>query len=160
MRGLSILIDQTRNSKGGSEMGKTDADGLRAELSAALRKCGLSDQEPNNKQEILEKIQDAFVVGNPRAWWTNLKIKPIVRNYEGDSGYLHIGELAPSSEESVWFLVDEDNEEKFLFDVPLHAVPEIIKECRYFEYYIAAQDLQWLLAENDHGDLLFMAKNG
>jgi hypothetical protein len=56
----------------------------------------------------------------------------------------------------VWFGVDESNEKKFIFDIPIYAIPEIVKECRYFEYYVASPDLSWWLAENDHGDLLFV----
>ncbi|MNV85064.1 hypothetical protein D3C71_1789860 [compost metagenome] len=133
-----------------------DADDFRGELSTALKKCGLSDQQASNRDALLEKIQKKFFVGNPRAWWTSFKRRPIVLQCEDDSGYLRLAELAPSSATDVWFVVDECNEEKFIFNVPLHAVAQVIKECRYFEYYVVSPDFSWLLAENDHGDLLFV----
>jgi hypothetical protein len=102
------------------------------ELSATLKVCQLSNQQPHNKDDLLANIKNKFVIGNPRAWWANLKSKPTVRQYEDDSGYLHINELAPRLVENVWFIVDENNEEKFLFEVPIIAVPNIIKECRFF----------------------------
>ncbi|PVD40764.1 hypothetical protein C5188_20470 [Serratia liquefaciens] len=141
-------------------MEKLDADDFKIELSAALKKCGLSDQQPSNRTVLLGKIQEAFVVGNPRAWWTSFKAKPSVLQCEDDSAYLRLVEVAPPSARNVWFVVDESNEEKFIFDVPIHAIAEIVKECRYFEYYVVSPDFSWLLAENDHGDLLFVTNAG
>ncbi|MBR8062609.1 MULTISPECIES: DUF6756 family protein [Burkholderia] len=137
-------------------MENLDADDFKAELSIALKNCGLSDQQPSNREALLRKIHGIFVDGNPRAWWTSLKEKPIVFQYEDDSGYLHLAELAPSSTRDVWFVVDEGDEEKFIFDAPIQAISEVIKECRFFEYYVVPKDFSWMLAENDHGDLLFV----
>ncbi|MFC0397417.1 DUF6756 family protein [Paraburkholderia rhizosphaerae] len=158
MRGRSILIGRTKNCEANQIMNNLDADDFRAELSTALRKCGLTDEQPVDKKELLEKIQRTFVAGDPRAWWLSFKIKPAVLHCEDNNGYLRISELAPTSTKNVWFVVDESNEEKFVFDVPVQAIAEIIKECRYFEYYVVAHDLSWLIAENDHGDLLFVTE--
>ncbi|MNQ35554.1 hypothetical protein D3C85_490430 [compost metagenome] len=136
-------------------MVKPGADDFRIELSAALKNCGLGDQQASDSVALLEKIQKKFVVGNPRAWWTGLKNANVL-SFEGDSGYLRIAKLAPPSVTHVWFVVDECNEEEFIFNVPIHAVSQIIKECRYFEYYVVSPDFYWLLAENDHGDLLLV----
>ena len=136
---------------------ESEADGsFESELFNALKKCGLSDRQPNNKDELIKKIQEAFVLGNPRAWWMHLKRKPKVLHCENDNGYLRLNELVPSSVSDVWFVVDEDNENKYLFYVPFNTVPDIVRECRYFEYYIVSHDLSWMLVENDHGDLLFV----
>jgi hypothetical protein len=139
-------------------MENLDADDFRAELSTALGKCGLSDEQPINRKALLERIQGTFVAGDPRAWWLSFKTKPTVLHCEDNNGYLRLSELAPASTKNVWFVVDESNEEKFVFDVPFHAIAEIIKECRYFEYYVVAPDFSWLIAENDHGDLLFVTE--
>ncbi|MBF5010427.1 DUF6756 family protein [Burkholderia pseudomultivorans] len=141
-------------------MENLDADDFKAELCTALKRCGLSDEQPKNRKALLERIQETFVAGNPRAWWLSLKKKPIVLNYADDSGYLRLAELVPPATENVWFVVDERNEEKLIFDVPIHAVSEIIRECRYFEYYVVSPDFSWLMAENDHGDLLFVGNIG
>ncbi|WP_321845471.1 DUF6756 family protein [Paraburkholderia bannensis] len=137
-------------------MENLDADDFKAELSTALKKCGMNGEQPNNRKALLKKIQDTFVAGNPRAWWLSFKTKPTVLHCEDDNGYLRLAELVPSSTKNVWFVVDESNEEKLVFDVSIHAISEIIKECRYFEYYVVPPDFSWLIAENDHGDLLFV----
>lgn len=84
----------------------------------------------------------------------SFKKKPIVLHCADDSGYLRLAQLAPPVTKNVWLVVDESNEGKFVLDVPIHAVSEIIRECRYFEYYVVSPDFLWVMAENDHGDLL------
>ncbi|MFJ2331797.1 DUF6756 family protein [Pseudomonas helleri] len=66
--------------------------------------------------------------------------------------------MAPPTTGDVWLIVDEDNDEKFVFSLPLSKIKKITEECRYFEYYIVDKNLKWLLAENDHGDLIFSEK--
>ncbi|MFJ4456723.1 DUF6756 family protein [Pseudomonas sp. NPDC089392] len=125
------------------------------ELHQAFSKQQLLRTEPKHKKEVLLKIQSAFIKGNPRAWWTSLISKPKIHTFENNTGYLHLFELVPGPIENVWFIADEDNEEKLLFCLPLKKIPSILEECRYFEYYIVDKQLSWMIAENDHGDLVF-----
>ena len=68
-------------------------------------------------------------------------------------------EVAPPTTDDVWLIADEDNEEKLLFSLPLSKIKSILEECRYFEYYIVDKNFTWLLAENDHGDILISNNN-
>lgn len=52
-------------------------------------------------------------------------------------------------------IADEENEEKLVFSPPLKSIASILEECRHFEYYIIDKQLRWMIAENDHGDLIF-----
>ncbi|EKN1469811.1 hypothetical protein PWK59_004616, partial [Salmonella enterica] len=53
-----------------------------------------------------------------------------------------------------FLIADEDNEQIYVYNVPLNSLPEIIENCRYFEYSVADHELSWLICENDHGDLI------
>lgn len=88
-----------------------------------------------------------------------MAVAPKIYTFGDNSGYLHLTEVAPPTTDDVWFIVDEDNDQKFVFSLPLSEIKNIIEECRYFEYYIVDKKLKWLLAENDHGDLIFSEKN-
>ncbi|WP_217190152.1 DUF6756 family protein [Pseudomonas shirazica] len=125
------------------------------EISQAFDKQQLSRVEPTHKKEILSKIQSTFIKGNPRAWWTSLRSKPNIQNFDDNTGYLHLCELAPKPLEDVWLIADEDNEEKLLFSLPFKNIISILDDCRHFEYYIVDKQLSWMIAENDHGDLIF-----
>ena len=125
------------------------------EICQALDKQELSSAQPTYKNEILSEIQSTFIKGNPRARWSSLLSKPKVQQLEDNTRHLHLCELVPPPAEDVWLIADEDNEEKFVFSVPLMSIPSILDECRYFEYYITDKKLSWMIAENDHGDLIF-----
>jgi hypothetical protein len=128
------------------------------ELSLAFSKQHLPCKEPENKDTILSKIKSTFVKGNPRAWWLSFSKTPIIQVFDDNSGHLHLSELAPANTKDIWLIVDEDNESKLIFSAPLEKVPNILEDCRYFEYYLVNKELTWILAENDHGDLLFSEK--
>lgn len=87
-----------------------------------------------------------------------MAVAPKIYTFNDNSAYLHLDEVAPPTTGDVWLIVDEDNDEKFVFSLPLSKIKKIIEECRYFEYYIVDKNLKWLLAENDHGDLIFPKK--
>jgi hypothetical protein len=132
------------------------ADDFGTELSEALKKCGVSDQQPADREKLLDHIKQTFVKGNPRAWWTSFKKKPAILHSGDNEGYLDLDAFVPSNSKDGWFVIDERNEDKLLFFVPLHSIPQIIRACRFFEYYIVSSEFSWLIAENDHGDILFV----
>jgi len=133
----------------------TDTDfTLPEELLKAFEDQGISYKEPTRKIEILSEIQAKFIIGNPRAWWISLSTAPTVRTFHDNTGHLHLCKLAPDHSGDIWFIIDEDNEEKLIFSAPLNKIPSVLENCRFFEYYIVDKDLKWIIAENDHGDLL------
>lgn len=129
------------------------------ELSLAFSKQGLPYEEPKNKEALVLDIENKFVRGKPRAWWLSFSTKPTIQVFDDNSAPMHLSELAPASTKDIWLIVDEDNENKYIFSAPLEKVPHILDECRYFEYYIVDKELTWILAENDHGDLLLSEIN-
>lgn len=140
-------------------MNQTNSSSLKTELEEALALNGLVAHEIANKDEVLSAIESIFVKERPRAWWLSLAAKPKIYTFTDNSAYLHIEEVAPPTADDVWLIADEDNEEKLLFSLPLSKIKSILEECRFFEYYIVDKNLTWLLAENDHGDILVSNSN-
>jgi hypothetical protein len=140
-------------------MNQTSSSSLKIEIEEALILNGLIAHKIENKDEVLSAIESIFVKERPRAWWLSLKAKPKIHTFTDNSAYLHIAEVAPPTTDDVWLIADEDNEEKLLFSLPLSKIKSILEECRYFEYYIVDKNLTWLLAENDHGDILVSKNN-
>ena len=132
---------------------------LEKELKAACELAGITVDEIQNRDEVIQGIKNKFVIGDPRAWWNHLKFHPKIYEFESNTGYLHLEDVAPTLEGNIWFIVDEDNELMYLYKMPLNKVKVIIGECRYFEYYVVAENFSWLIAENDHGNLL-LTKDG
>jgi hypothetical protein len=127
---------------------------LAEELRSALKEQGISSDEPSEKPEIILKIQSTFVIGNPRAWWLSLAAAPTIQVFYENTGHLHLCELAPDHSGEIWFIADEDNEDKLIFSAPLEKISLVLENCRFFEYYIVDKNLKWMITENDHGDLL------
>lgn len=95
---------------------------LRSELSAALISEGLSPNEIEDKERVTSLIEKRFISGTPRAWWLSLVSKPEVYSFAGNSGYQHLLEIFPADNDKVWFVVDDDDKEKFVFFIPLNKV--------------------------------------
>lgn len=132
---------------------------LRAELEDAFNKAGIGDYVVVNATAIIEKIKKNYVSGNPRAWWLSLKNKIDTLHYEDNSGYKYIAEIVENKfsqahNSYVFFLADENNEQMYLYKIPLNALVFVIKQCRYFEYYVVSEELSWLVCENDHGEII------
>lgn len=140
-------------------MNQANNTSLKCEIESALIAAGLANNEAEDKDRVLSIVEATFVKDKPRAWWTSLAVEPKIYTFNDNSAYLHLTEVAPPTTHDVWLIVDEDNDKKFVFSLPLSEVKNIIEECRYFEYYIVDKNLTWLLAENDHGDLIFSEKN-
>ena len=134
---------------------------LKEELQESLTALGIVPEEIENKDYIINQILSTYVNGNPRAWWLSLKGKKEIIDYTDDSAYLHLVDTIKKIEEkqfdpnkSIYFIIDDDNEQMYIYIMNPLCVKSVIESCQYFEYYVVALDLSWLIAENDHGQLI------
>lgn len=139
---------------------------FKIELEDVIKNLGINNYIVDRSEKIISEIKHTYVNGNPRAWWLSLKHRHDIFSYTDDSGYKNISRIVSerlNSEavlnEQVFFIADEDNEYMYLYNIPLCFLVHIIEGCRYFEYYVVAHDLSWLICENDHGDLIVCPKN-
>lgn len=109
--------------------------------------------EGEKKREFLQKMQDFFVVGNPRVWWLSLKYKPVTFVFEQEDSYKRITDFFGEDEE-VWWVIED--EEQLLYKTNISHIINIISECSYFEYNIITQNYDRFLCENDHNEILFI----
>ncbi|BCQ27632.1 hypothetical protein NK8_58210 (plasmid) [Caballeronia sp. NK8] len=137
---------------------KTTAESeLKKEVKEAISQFNLSAYELKDSQEILSKISNMYVDGDPRAWWLSLKHVALRRCYENNKGYLDVPDIVKGlkgGKERLIFIVDDDNRALHVYSIELSEFIQIIESCRYFEYYLTASSYSWLIAENDHGDIL------
>ncbi|ECQ8978631.1 hypothetical protein ACDT65_000481 [Salmonella enterica subsp. enterica] len=134
---------------------------LRIELENAIKNLGIYDYRVDKPEQIVSEIKEIYVNGNPRTWWLSLKHRQYVFSYTDNSGYKNISQIVSKQlnesnviNKHIFLIADEDNEQIYVYNVPLNSLPEIIENCRYFEYYVADHELSWLICENDHGDLI------
>ncbi len=115
----------------------------------------IEELEPSEAQKIIKNIKNRFVNGDPRAWWLSLKLpfKSYPINDVSDK-VDYLNKLLPSSELSYLWILDGNNKDYHVFKATLNSIKSIILESPYFEYYIVHHNLDWLLAENDHGEVI------
>jgi len=103
-------------------------------------------------QQIVDKAKAKYVVGNPRAWW--LSLKEPYKSYEYDLFTNDLSEYIPNQETECYWIPESEEEHLSVYDTQISAVRQILEQTPFFEYYVLGKNLDWLLIENDHSELI------
>ena len=134
---------------------------LKEELIEAVRNAGLDENdvfiEGSEKEIIISKIKQNFIIGNPRALWLGFNKKPDILPLENDDeeNILKFLSAEFGYNSLVYFLIEDD--EYFLLKANIKSIRNVIYDCRYFEYYIIDEAICKIFGENDHNDLMFIS---
>lgn len=121
-----------------------------SKASEEIRLCDLKEAE-----DLLMKIQDRFVIGDPTAWWNALKGAPQVHDYTDASGLAHLDEYLRFDDARCWLIIDE-GADRFCLNMPLKAVKQFLEQLPFVEYYVVGERLDWLVCENDHNQVIVL----
>jgi hypothetical protein len=116
---------------------------------------------PNDEGSVLYKeILAQFVDGDDRRWWWESFSRPSSsRVYEDGKGFERITKLVPNPQDTVWFVVEEDQLPFFpIYEATPDSIQRVIGECYAFEYYIIPKSKDWLLCENHHNRVIGIGK--
>ena len=102
----------------------------------------LSDKDARSVEDT---ARAKYVRGNPRVWWLGLEG---CESY--DSNSVELSTVIPDKTGACWFLPETDEPSLPVYEVDASSLPQLIKECPYFEFNIVAKDFSWLVAESDH----------
>ncbi|WP_449018613.1 hypothetical protein [Prevotella sp.] len=101
--------------------------------------------------DVLDRIKNRFVLGNPRVWWLSFRFPPKEYHYDDDYQYKRISCFL-NNEDFCYFIAELDV--THIFKARVADVVFIIGECSFFEYYVVSMDLKKLICETEHGDFL------
>jgi hypothetical protein len=101
---------------------------------------------PAEGSALVRNAQAIFVEDDPRRWWLSLKL-PYTQTTCGEAA---LTDLLPSTDGTCLLLPETDTADLPVYEVDARHVEALIKDCPYFEYYVLAKDLSWLVAESDH----------
>ena len=101
--------------------------------------------------DVLDRIKNRFVLGNPRVWWLSFRFPPKEHHYDDDYQYKRISCFL-NNEDFCYFIAELDV--THIFKARVADVVFIIGECSFFEYYVVSMDLKKLICETEHGDFL------
>lgn len=100
--------------------------------------------------DVLDRIKNRFVLGNPRVWWLSFRFPPKEHHYD-DYQYKRISCFL-NNEDFCYLIAELDV--THIFKARVADVVFIIGECSFFEYYVVSMDLKKLICETEHGDFL------
>lgn len=109
--------------------------------------------------EIIQSIRENFIQSNPRALWEGFKHEPIPVDTEGDYPHLKLSDLVAENE-LLYLIIDVSNEEYFIIQGYIRSIIYLIEDCSGLdEYYIVSNDMQRIICETDHDELLYIDLN-
>lgn len=115
--------------------------------------------EGKDKEKIIDNIESTFVFDNPRAYWLDFRYLAKSIEYNSDYPYLKIPDLV-GYDEIVYFLIDDFNTKPHLLKGKFKDVFFFIEECEGLdEYYIISKNIDKIICENDHDELLYIDIN-
>jgi len=129
------------------------------EFEAAIKTLGLStntvrklDDELNSK--LYFELLNHFVEGGDRRWWWE-DFKTWFRFDRFDYPTEHLPDLIPDLSRKVWLMIEDDYKPYYpIYDIEPLWISKLIDECFGFEYYIIDKDLNWLICETHHKELI------
>ena len=142
---------------------KQAAMGIYEELDAAIQglresgRCELEQLTADVAISLVARLRATFFSGASRPWWHHFptrRVSVVVEPSKTTARLADVIGIEPSAE--VLLIPDPETVEPCrVYQGSLASVIESLGECYLFEYYLAAPDLSWVLAENDHNQLLF-----
>jgi hypothetical protein len=127
-------------------------DELRVLLTSmdCLRK--LSDSEA---VAAIDEVARRFVDKEESVWWwQSLKCDSVTLPYRDSDGLVLLGELVPA-ESTIRLVVTDDQPRPWpVFEGEAPKFWDLFRELRFFEYFIASEDSQWVVFDTHHNALV------
>ncbi len=103
--------------------------------------------------EVVARVRERFVAGDPRVWWMSLRLPytshPAPRDPEDDPRALF-----PVQVERCWLMPDPDEHDELpVYELDPAQLMPLLGECPFFEYYLIDRELRWLLVETEHNQI-------
>ena len=115
--------------------------------------------EGSEKEKLLQKLYDTFVIGDPRALWLSFKYVPASIDCNMEDPYWHLHEVI-EQDTILYFIIDYWNTDFVVFKGRMSDIYTFIGDCDGLdEFYLMTTDCQELYSITDHDDLLYINVN-
>jgi len=122
-------------------------------------KLPLQKIEGSEKEDLLQRLYDTFVIGNPRALWLSFKYVPDWIDCDMEDPYWHLPEVI-DKDVMLYFIIDYWNTDYVVFKGRMSDIHTFIGDCDGLdEFYLMTTDCQELYSITDHDDLLYINVN-
>lgn len=110
--------------------------------------------ENADKEWLIQRLYDTFVVGNPRALWLNFKYVPYSIDCNREDPYWHLLDVIDKNT-VLYFIIDYWNKDFVIYKARMSDIHVFIGDCEGLdEFYLMTLDFMELYSITDHDDLL------
>jgi len=132
---------------------------IEEQLDQVVRALALPDDssqkcDPEFSKNVVERVQETFVLDSKLFWWMSLKHPFESFDYSEGFGFEDLIRHVPAGAERCWLIPETEEEYPPVFDVEVRCITPVLAECSYFEYYLVGKQFEWLIAENDHNQVI------
>ena len=122
-------------------------------------KLPLLKLEGQEKEVLLQRLYDTFVIGNPRALWLSFKYVPEWIDCNMEDPYRHLPDVI-DRDAILYFIIDYWNTDFVVFKGRMSDIYTFIGDCDGLdEFYLMTADCHELYSITDHADLLYINVN-
>ena len=115
--------------------------------------------EGQEKEVLLQKLYDTFVIGNPRALWLSFKYVPDSIDCNMEDPYWHLLDII-NRDAVLYFIIDYWNTDFVIYKGCMSDIHTFIGDCDGLdEFYLMTTDCHELYSITDHDDLLYINVN-
>lgn len=115
--------------------------------------------EGQEKEALLQRLYDTFVIGNPRALWLSFKYVPDSIDCNMEDPYWHLLDII-NRDSVLYFVIDYWNTDFVVFKGCMSDIHTFIGDCDGLdEFYLMTTDCRELYSITDHDDLLYINVN-
>ena len=110
--------------------------------------------EDADKECLIQRLYDTFVVGNPRALWLSFKYIPYSIDCNREDPYWHLLDIIDKNR-VLYFIIDYWNKDFVIYKAKMSDIHIFIGDCEGLdEFYLMTSDFMELYSITDHDDLL------
>ncbi|MCM1330979.1 MAG: hypothetical protein NC248_00040 [Bacteroides sp.] len=115
--------------------------------------------EGQEKEVLLQRLYDTFVIGNPRALWLSFKYVPDSIDCNMEDPYWHLLDII-NRDTVLYFIIDYWNMDFVIYKGCMSDIHTFIGDCDGLdEFYLMTTDCHELYSITDHDDLLYIDVN-
>ena len=115
--------------------------------------------EGQEKEVLLQRLYDTFVIGNPRALWLSFKYVPDSIDCNMEDPYWHLLDII-NRDTVLYFVIDYWNTDFVVFKGCMSDIHTFIDDCDGLdEFYLMTTACSELYSITDHDDLLYINVN-
>jgi hypothetical protein len=122
---------------------------------AAARLGGISRLVADEANAYVERIAEAYIADKTfLRWWESLRTPCKRLKYSDGEGLSLLAGLVEGRNEVILVVTDDAEPPWPIFRGKMQDIVNMLEECRYFEYFIAAQDMSWIVFDTHMNELV------